>query len=685
MCAAPKKTELKREELEDGSIVCWPREYSHLEEPKVPSATATENRQRVVAALKDCQRAVAISEYIGFPDFTGRYEGPESQCCINQAGFYMVVWWSYADPERRKRFWPYGAEFDEDSGIFVLHDLDDPSKKVANLFVVAFGSTLEIRFDWYPSVGGPADVLVRYSERATLSERAVEAIRRQLPAKPHPVVVGYLDNEHLPLGPTKVEWFVRGLTGKEVKQGLQTLFREEVTHDARSWAEIQKAILPITRSLYEIFRSDLPSSMQDPKRGLDFNETRDDALRARVRYVIQEALHEHPLTLEVGEAAETQTATLYEWFQRGLYYNHKGTASPNVRYDDVVRNWLGISAGGEHHYDLEIDLDGLVLEHGLPMSKKIEELVKKHADKLPIGAAKQVSKWIAKHAKASVGVRAFTGTLTIKTRGQIANWEATYWVFFTIVGGGNGSRERGLRSLRATGTTTSDLPWGARHFDGSITVLAGELARNGNGKLADNQLLWVAEGSHPAEPSLQLLFDSIETDLSASDLGIGWGKILDPNTINEAPATPTEPKIFRYSAQHGRGADLHFVLGSATVLEEGRRLVRILAANELSALRERSCLVSFHGFADRLGGVGYNDVLSQMRAENTKTALLDCLTGPVTTHMTVRGHGERALAMLDEVFDFPDQSPSPEWRRVFVLVHGVASIELVVRDLKDVK
>src|SRR5262249_25095233 len=106
---------------------------------------------------------------------------------------------------------------------------------------------------------------------------------------------------------------------------------------------------------------------------------------------------------------------------------------------------------------------------------------------------------------------------------------------------------------------------------------------------------------------------------------------------------------------------------------------------ELAALRDASCTVTFDGFADRLGGPGYNDVLSEMRAENARTALLDCLDGTVAASMTVHGHGERVLDLLDEVFDFPDDSPSPEWRRMFVLLHGEASVELVVRDLKDVE
>lgn len=687
MCAAPKKPDIERAELADGSIVCWPREYGHLEEPARPSPKATENRQRVVAALKDCQRTPASSEYAGgLPDFTGRYAGPESQCCINQAGLYLVVWWSYADVESTRtieRSWFYGAEFDEAAGRFVLHEPDDPTKQVADLMVVTFGSTLEITFDWYPDVGGPKDVLVRYSLRATLSERALDAIRQQLPAKPHPVVVGSIESEHAPLAPALVERYVRGLEGNAVEEGLQRLFREEVTHTAESWSEIELAIEPITATLYDIF---IPAGPHGAKGKPIHDTARELKMKARVHYAIQDVLHGHSLALEVGKSAELQTATLYEWFQRALYYNEKGTGGfSNARFEHVARTWLGVSPLGNHTYELEIELEGLVAEAAIPVGKKIGQIVEKYGSKLPFDGGKRISKHIAKKVKANVGIRALTGPLTIRSRGLAENWEATYWVYFAVASGGSGGATLGTCHLRGTGTAETDLEWRPQHFPGGFTVLSGQAARDKQSVLRDHQLIWLAEGSHPSEPSIQLLLDDVETDLTSSTLGIGWGEIMDPSELEDAPPTPIEPKIFSYNAKYARAGHMHFMLGSATVLEDGRRLLRILAANELAALRDATTLVTFDGFADRLGSIGYNDALSEMRAENAKTAMLDCLGGAAAASMMVHGHGERVLALLDEVFHFPDGSPAPEWRRVFVIVHGEASVELVVRDLKDVK
>lgn len=686
MCASPKKPDIERAELADGSIVCWPREYGHLDEPTVPSKPASENRQRVVAALKDCQQTPASSEYAGgLPDFTGRYEGPESQCCINQAGFYLVVWWSYADPERggaKAKSWVYGAEFDEAAGRFVVHEPDDPSQKVADLVVVAFGSALEITFDWYPEVGGPKDVLVRYSLRATLSDRAMEAIRRQLPKEPHPVVVGGIDSEHAPLAPTVAAGYVTALEGEAVERGLQRLFRGEVTHTAESWAEVRETIKALTVTLNEIFR---PTVVNDADEDVEPITAEERKTLARVRYAIQESLHGHLVTLEVGHSKEPETVSLFEWFQRALYYNQEGTGGfPNARFRHVVQTWIGAALHGQYTYDLEIDLDGIVAEASIPLGKKLGDIVEKYGSRLPFGGAKRISKQLAKKVKLNVGMRALTGPLTIKSRGLTQNWEATYWVYFAVASGGGGGARLGLRHLRGTGTAETNLKWRSEHFAGGFTVLSGHLARDKQDVLEEHQLIWIAEGSHPSEPSIQLLLNRIDTDLTACALGIGWGEIMDPSEMEEAPDTPIEPKIFSYSATYGRGTDVSFTLGSATVLEDGRRMLRMLAANELAALRDATTLVTFHGFADRLGGVGYNDVLSKMRAENAKTALLDCLDGAAGATMTVHGHGEHVLALLDEAFDFPDQSPSPEWRRVFVLVHGEASVELVIRDLKDV-
>jgi hypothetical protein len=686
MCAAPKKTDTKRAELADGSIVCWPREYDHLErEPATENAR--ENRQRVVAALKDCQRTPPSSEYAGgLPEITGRYEGPRSQCCINQAGFYAVLWWSHARPDKEKRSWFYGATFEDSTGRFLVHEADDPSKVVGSLVVLRTGSRPRITFEWSAEVGGPTDVLERYSPRATLSNRAMEAIQNQLPAKPHPVVLGAIESEHTPLSPAVAERYVRGLEGEAVRDGLQLLFREEVTHTADSWAKIQVAIEPLTVALNEIFFNHLPIEDRGAE-GTPLHDTaRELRLRARVRHAIQEVLHGYFVTLEVGKSRALQTASLLEWFQRAHYHNETGTGDlANPRFRHVLQTWIGVSGHGQFSYEVEIDLDGVVAEASIPLGKKLGDVVEKYGSKLPFGGAKRISKELARKVKLNVGMRGLTGPLTIKSRGLAQNWEATYWVYLAVASGGGGGARLGLRHLRATGMAESNLDWRPEHFVGALTVLSGVAARDKQGVLEEHQLIWIAEGSHPSEPSIQLLLNRVVTNLPASTLGIGWGDIMDPYAIGVAPDRPIEPKIYSYSAKYGHATDVSFTLGSGTVLEDGRQMLRILAANELASLRDASTVVTFHGFADRLGGVGYNDVLSEMRAENAKTALVDCLDGTARATMSVHGHGERLLALLDEVFDFPDQSPSPEWRRVFVLVHGEASVELVVRDLKDLE
>jgi hypothetical protein len=127
-----------------------------------------------------------------------------------------------------------------------------------------------------------------------------------------------------------------------------------------------------------------------------------------------------------------------------------------------------------------------------------------------------------------------------------------------------------------------------------------------------------------------------------------------------------------------------FRLRSPTVLDEGRQALRVFAADELAALRDSDSVLQIVAFADRLGRRWYNDELSRSRATNTLQALRDCTGGEAMKAQIELGwYGERLLEFLDRFFDFPDNSPRPEWRRVFVMLNMTVALNLWVRDPKD--
>lgn len=667
----PNDPIIKKAELKDDSIVCWAPDYSHLDKLD----RADKKRQRVVAGLLDCQRAAAASEYVGIPDLTGRYAGAKSAACINQAGYAMVIWWSYTDEDST---WHYEAEFVTETGLFVVRQRAAPYKAVADLSIDLSGPEPTIEFLWHPGEAGPDEVLVRYSDRATLSDRAVAAIEANLPGDHHPMVEGALREEHAPLGPLRTREFREALVSKEMRRALEEVFATEDDHGIGS-DKINTALKALAIRLQHAFLPRATSRME-----VGDVHAEDDRFWSKVRYELQEFLHATNVTLAIGPDRSAQTQTLYRWFQNVIYYNEYAATAPNVRVNVFLHKCLGVGAQQRHAYALAVELSVVTAEVTLPLGKRIAKVIGKYKHKLPGDAAKRLGKWVEKKLESQAGGRVMLGTLDIASRGRAKNWEATYAVAFFVAGAGAGGGGVEKKKYRANGTTHTGLAWSSADFAGPVTVLSGQGARDKNGKLASNQMIWIAEGSNPSERSTQLLFHrDIETDLDAQAAGIGWGEIFDPHHVGEDPPTPTVRKILNYSTEYVTPTDVHFRLGSATLREEARRLVRRLAAHELVALRDPGTKVSFTGFADRLGGEGYNDVLSRSRAENTKTALLDCTGSSVVARLEVEAVGERLLKFLHRYFGFhPDEEASPNWRRVFVMVHGVACIELVVRDLK---
>ena len=671
MCPQPDK-DVTCKELDDGSLVCKPLEYGALDKPK------SKKKQRIVAALQEAQRTAHLSEYdMGVPRITGRYVGKTSVCCINQAGRYLAMWWS--SPSFKKTYRYHGL-CDLATSKFILVDADT-GKTAGTLIVTAEGKKPKIALAWGGDEAG-AEKLTRRSKRATLSERAIKELAAVIAKGPkvHPVVKGAIIEEHKPL-PPREEKIVHLLKGKAVAKELQAIFRHKASHGVNP--KIRPALKPLTRRLYKAFRTDISGPKGDVDDAAHPVTAAMRPRRDRLLYHLQDVLHRHELTLEVGEDKTKETQTLFNWFQQAQYLNNEGSIVPLRRYEHVASYWLGIKPHGKYEYDLAIDVVGFTAEASMPLGKRIAKALEKYKKKLPGEASKKIAEWIEEKITANAGGRVLLGTLTVESKGQPVNWKSDYWVTFFVAGGGLGGGDVEKKYLKATGSTDTHLPWKAEHFSGLLSVMSGQAARDKGGKLEENQLILIDEGSHPTEPSIQLLFDKVDTDLSNQALGLGFGWVFEPGDIDKLPPTPPKTKLHSYTAEYVAEDRFDFRLGSATVTDFGRQRLRMLAAHELAQLRQRSVKVTIDGFADRLGSTGYNDVLSGSRAENTKTALHDCLGGKPAAKIETAGWGERHLALLNQWYDFPDNSPSPEWRRVFVTIHGVASVELRVRDLSS--
>lgn len=672
-----KTDPIKRRELPDGSVVCESIKYARVEDlPPDPEAPV------VALRLHHCFETPAAAEYTpGFPRVTGRYEGASYTCCINQAGYHLVLWLSplpapsgsaakgvgpLSTAPRTRSVHRYEADYNLERGWFDVHDKFDPGRKVGVLRVEDGGGEAIVALEWNAEVAHDDDKLRRFDDRATLSDGAVAAIRGAGLDDKDPLIAGMLEEEHAPVSEMALRALETYLKDVELEELLRALIKVEPSHSNTNRAEIKDRIDAIEDALRtEIARH--------------FSASHRVALPWHARRI----LIAKDLTLVTHDEA-VQTRTLYEWLQIVIHWDDNFTLGA-ARKLPAIETWLGVEPPKPHRYKLHLDAAGYRLEAGIPFSKKVADAVDKAMKEVekrsPVGkqVLKRGTKWITNKLQWRAGGRLLSGFLTITYDHPSRGWTHTYAVHFWLASVGLGGGKAGRVDVTATGWAETGIEWQAPDFSGVLAVMSGQLGRDRTGKLADKQMIWVVDGRGP-DATIQLTFDRVEGTSDADSLGYGDGEISDPLEKTTPPKRKHDFKFVDYSVAHGNVTTTHFVLGSATVLDPGRHALRVFAANELAALRDGVSSVAIEGFADRLGRRWYNDVLSHTRAWNARQALKDCLGTDLAAEVTIHAHGERALEALDGMFHFPDKSPSPEWRRVFVILNGQAGVSLVVPD-----
>ena len=97
-------------------------------------------------------------------------------------------------------------------------------------------------------------------------------------------------------------------------------------------------------------------------------------------------------------------------------------------------------------------------------------------------------------------------------------------------------------------------------------------------KLAEGQVVWTAQGSGPNRGT-HLIFDKVKSEMGTDFLGHGFGEIVPPEVETWKP--PQEKDRFKtvvYSDKSHTEESFHFYLGSATVRDNARVLVRRMCA-----------------------------------------------------------------------------------------------------------
>lgn len=688
--AKAKKNAIETLMYPGGEMICWAPAYAKKDLP--PSDP---NYGSIMLGLLLCEVSAPDDEYSVVDNMTGRYESPANMCCVNQAGYHMEIWHSGKAPGRKLT--RYTADYDPaapTAKTFAIRELGDltpfldPSIDVGRrdpVGTLRIVDPVTLEVEW---ADGTSSTFRRFSRRATLSDRVLEQLRAQHFGGGHPIVDGWLADEHQPISQKHFDALV-SVVIHDRRSGdkpgfaslLHAVFRLEPTKQS---PEIMEAI----RSLLDVL--DELTSAFAPEDG--------DRVAARILPL----LLAEDLNL-ASPSGISEKRTRYQWLQRVLVY-HRDFAD-RVHGIGLITRWLGVAPPKTFRYEIEGAFHVAGLDVSLPFASKlvkagkygryvvkkglkkvldkVEEFrwdwgqtLKKYRDKIEKKIVDKVGGALADLLEAHAGAKALHGILLV--RAPDGSWEAEYAVAGTIFAGGLGGTQMGIETMTAKGYAESDIDWKPSSFPGSFTILPGIAATDAHGTRAAKQMIWLLDGGGTTG-KMQLTFDEVETDASDSDLGIGWGTVFDLDEDDVHHTTFGTLPMFEYTTKYEQSDAIQFQLGSATVRWSGRQMLRVFAANELALIRDPTSRIDVEGFADRIGQPWYNRQLSSARALNIQTALRDCLGSDLVAKVETRGHGEDVIASISEAL-FPDEVASEQWRRGFVIMNGQVAATLGTND-----
>jgi outer membrane protein OmpA-like peptidoglycan-associated protein len=164
---------------------------------------------------------------------------------------------------------------------------------------------------------------------------------------------------------------------------------------------------------------------------------------------------------------------------------------------------------------------------------------------------------------------------------------------------------------------------------------------------------------------------------SFTNFGAGAGFSEFVGTVFKPGESPRQvfdmPKSTPHEGSASSAQSVHFPFGIAELTDEGRRLLRVTAAQELSMFRAGRATLIVEAHADRVDTEKFNKVLTDVRAFNTVLALKDILGKSYKVAKEEKvGLGEsEAIAAGDK-----DNTENPTQRRADVTLNGRVVVQL---------
>jgi outer membrane protein OmpA-like peptidoglycan-associated protein len=235
----------------------------------------------------------------------------------------------------------------------------------------------------------------------------------------------------------------------------------------------------------------------------------------------------------------------------------------------------------------------------------------------------------------------------------------TFKIWFVSVGAGlklkKGKGAKAVGPFKAgetyVGKASSNFYWLPQDFPSQIRVALGEAKAEAGVKVgAEGGFMHIL--GRGSLPMLEVIFSDTDVGVGGKTVGAGAeiiagiGRIRDKTFKDvEYPVTPDKSD---YAVVYHQSDDTYFGYNSALLKEGARKALRTMCAHELVALMSPESTLQIEGHTDVEGKDADNQVLSDLRASNTRLALEDILGTRLQCQVTAKGYGETEAAKAGE-------------------------------------
>lgn len=241
-----------------------------------------------------------------------------------------------------------------------------------------------------------------------------------------------------------------------------------------------------------------------------------------------------------------------------------------------------------------------------------------------------------------IGLGGFTGQLDIvKVKGPGTGPVGS---FKLVMGSASAGASVGANfGFKTGGTATSPHDWRGKNFPGTFTIVDASARAAPIISGSKTGMFIQGDGEFP-----ELIIDLSGT---FQDFGLALGAEIGGSLGYIFKSLATFPKRVPgkhqfdsdYATERKLETQIHFKFGSALLTDDGRKLLRILCANELASFLSSGSELTINSHADRVDSEPRNLELSRLRAQNTLQAIRDILGASFqvpAARVTLRGLGE---------------------------------------------